>query len=103
MPTYPTADQVARAIVAACELTAENPLMITEPSQLHARHYAFAALKKEFPNVQSVILARCVGYPQPRKGYAYSMSARHEHWWRDMITDDVLGALVADQYGDRAK
>ncbi len=61
-PIYPTADQIARAIVTACALTHENPLMVASPGTLRARQYAFHALTIVFPQITNTSLARCVGY-----------------------------------------
>ena len=104
-----SADDVATAVVMACRHTGEAPLAIAEPGrQLRARALAFEALRLARPEVGRAVLARTVGY---RGGGGHLDTAaintvrlcRTKDWWSDIVLDVIVGALVADQYGDRAR
>jgi len=101
--TFPTPDQIALAIVTACRCTGENPLMITAPNTLRARHFALEALTIVFPSARKIGLSMCLGYPKPKAGSAHVILSKKTPWWRDEITDEVIGVLVAEQYGDQAE
>lgn len=72
----PSADDVARAIIAACRETGGDPLLCAGAKRgargqiegiARARHYALHALSAVFPDVPKVDLARmvgCMGKPQ---------------------------------------
>jgi hypothetical protein len=99
---FPTADQIATAIVTACRLTGEDPIAIIEGERGHrarARHIAFDALIEAFPQAKKVGLARCLGYSTPAKAPSNLVYVfRKLQWWRETWVDEVIGALVADQY-----
>jgi len=110
---FPTADDVARAIVAACRLTGEDPEAVARgvpgnpgrgKSGLGpgARVLAMDALWTAFPVAGREGLARCVGFRNPRSGGASLSNARKRPGWREDWADDVLGAVVAPAYGERA-
>lgn len=65
MNQFPTADDVAVAIVAACRQTGEDPVSCAEGiyTVRRARHYAMHALARVFPEAMRRSLARCVGVP----------------------------------------
>lgn len=66
LPMIPSADDVARAIVAACRETGEDPVSLVEGDvNLHARHYAFHALLHVFPSEPLKGLARMLGDRRP--------------------------------------
>jgi hypothetical protein len=68
---FPTADQVATAIVAACRETGEDPIEVMDGVHgLRARHYAAHALAKFWPPVvgekeSRALLGRLVGVKAP--------------------------------------
>jgi hypothetical protein len=103
-PGFPSADQIALAIVTACRLTGENnPIgtCLRQPSR--ARHIAFAALQVAFPDATQRTLARLCGYPTPAAGAANLFHARRARWWSEDPVDEVVGVLVDDSYGERAE
>lgn len=55
-----------------------------------------------FPDARRAGLGRCCGYSVPRAAQAHVIQARKARWWSENMVDEVLGAVVADQYGDRA-
>ncbi|PWJ88415.1 hypothetical protein C8D77_111138 [Mesorhizobium loti] len=105
---FPSADSVALALVTACRLTGTNPMLtaLGRASNLEARgrHLAFAALIEAFPEARKMGVARCCGYG---KGMAAAPSNlgtfRKSSWWREDWIDEIVGALVADQYGEAAE
>lgn len=59
---YPTADQVAHAIVAACRMFGEDPVAVAMGLKgSSGRIYAFAALSDCFPSVPAVRVAAMLG------------------------------------------
>lgn len=65
-PVYPTADQVAHAIVAACRLTGEDPIMLARGKKgMRARSYAFSALCELFPDAPAARVAVILGVISP--------------------------------------
>lgn len=100
---FPTADQVAIAIVTACKLTGDMPISTCLRQQSRARNIAMQALMNVFPDARRQGLARCCGYPTPATGTTTLNMARKASWWREVWVDEVIGALAADQYGDQAQ
>lgn len=103
--SYPTADEVARAIVEACRLTGEDPIAVAkgEPG-LRARAIALDALLAVFDEAPKAALARCLAYGSPSGAVSNLKHIfRVSSWWRDDWVDEVVGAIVADQYGERAQ
>lgn len=77
-----TADEVARAIVAACRETGDDPVevgsggFVRDRGKRHprARHYAYLALRWLHPDGDETAVARAVGaHPQKARGYADSV------------------------------
>ncbi|CAN7307818.1 hypothetical protein LJR231_001592 [Phyllobacterium sp. LjRoot231] len=101
--TFPTADEIAKAIVAACKCTGENPLMAFAPETLRARHYALDALTAVFPEARKIGLSKCLGYKTPKAGTTHVYISKRTPWWREEFTDEVVGVLVAEQYGEQAQ
>jgi hypothetical protein len=104
---FPTADQVALAIVTACRLAGTNPVLTALGQVAHrearGRHIAFAALIEAFPEARWIGLARCRGYGRGMGSANSNLPTyRKASWWSELWVDEVVGALVADQYGDRA-
>ena len=65
MSAYPTADQIAWAIVQACRETGEDPFKVAgrRVVRSRARHYAIHALVQVFPNIDRSAVGRFVGAP----------------------------------------
>jgi hypothetical protein len=103
---FPTADQVALAIVVACRLAGTNPILTAMGQVAHresrGRHIAFAALIEVFPDARRMSIARCVGYRAIGSAMANLPTYRKTEWWNELWVDEVIGALVADQYGAQA-
>lgn len=100
---FPDADQIAMAIVMANRLTGENAPVATCMRQTsRARHVAYAALCEAFPEARKLSLARLTGHATPAAAKPSLNSAMKAAWWRDDWVEEVVGALVADQYGERA-
>lgn len=103
---FPTADQIATAIVEACRLTGEDPIALVGGERGHkarARYVALAALMEAFPEAPKTGLARTLAFPTPKAAAGnLSHQARKCLWWREEFVDEVVGALVAEQYGEQA-
>lgn len=94
--TFPTADQVATAIVTAARLTGESPVAcIAGEGGMHCRCFALEALKSVFPEARVAGLARCVGFNPATYGGSMA-SAKIRSWWSDEFVDEVVGALVPE-------
>lgn len=102
----PTADEVARAIVAAARETDEDPIACAMGNgQMRCRHYAMHAIAHAFPLMTSRTLATVVGFPggSPEKFYGNSLTMvvrppRHgkghmAKWWNDGAYDRVIRAI----------
>lgn len=105
---FPTADQIATAIVTACRLTDCNPVLTALGQEVgeksRGRHVALASLIEAFPEARKASLARCCGYqPVSRSAAASNLTQfRRGKWWNEDWIDEIVGALVADQYEDAA-
>ena len=99
---FPDAPAIARAIVEACRLFGEDPEAMARGDASRARHVALDALLTLYPAASRVGLARCLGYRNPKNGASQLTLARRPGWMSEIISDVVLGALVADSYGARA-
>lgn len=107
---FPSAEDVAVAIVAACRETGEDPIATAEGiyTQKRARHYALHALVRVFPKASRERLCVYVGCPgNPRQFWASSWNQivkpqAHGHghmakWWDDTVYDRVIRAIEADR------
>ena len=100
---FPTADQIAIALVAAARALNEDPIAVARGvAGVRSRHVALGALVAAFPDARRVGLARCLGYPTPPSAQAAVIHAKKARWWNELLVDEIVGALVAEQYGDRA-
>lgn len=105
---FPTADQVALAIVTACRLVGTNPVL-TAMGQVaqkdsRGRHLAFASLIEAFPEARRIGVARCCGYRSGMGSAASNLPTfRKSAWWREDWIDEIVGLLVADQYGEQGQ
>lgn len=100
---FPTADQIALAVVTACRLFGEDPIALCKGEfGMRARLVAFDALMAAFPDARRAGLGECLAFGTPRSAQGQVMTARKGKWWSDIAVDEVIGALVAPQYGDQA-
>ncbi len=75
--TFPTADHVACAIVAAARLTGEDPEACAYGrAMLRCRMIAFELLRADFPDVQPARLAPLVGVPRHPPKVAQNYNSR---------------------------
>jgi hypothetical protein len=105
---FPTADQIALAIVTACHLSGTNPVLTAlgqvSQQQSRGRHVAFAALIEAFPDARRIGIARCCGYRSGMGSAASNLPTfRKTTWWREDWVEEVIGLLVAEQYGEQAQ
>jgi hypothetical protein len=103
MVLYASADQIARAIVAAARLTGADPLKIYEPSPAtgnplsRARFLAFAGVLAVFPECRQTALGRLLGIPSSEKIKWNFGQARSAKWWREDWVDKVVGVILAKE------
>ncbi len=100
---FPCADQIARAIVTACRLTGDLPIATCMRQPSRARAIAMWALMEAYPGARREGIARCCGLAKPGNIYGVVASARRASWWRDDWADEVLGSIVAEQYGEQGQ
>jgi len=100
---FPTADQIATAIVAACRLTGDLPFATCMRQPSRARAVAMAALIEVFPDARRIGIARCCGLVTPANVSPILAAARAAKWWRDDWVEEVVGLLVADSYGEQGR
>ena len=98
-----TANIVARAIVAACRETGEEPIAMVEGRSLgRARHYAMHALAHCFPEAQRSILARVVGCKRnPASFFVTSLTkiqAKNMPWWDEVAYARVINAVERERW-----
>lgn len=100
---FPTADQIALAIVTACRLFGDDPFALMRgKSPMRSRLVAYDALLTVFPRVHRAKLGKCLAFGKPRAAQAHVITARKSQWWSEVAVDEVVGALVAHQYGEQA-
>ena len=92
---FPTADQIAHAIVAACRLTGDGPVATCMRQTSRARHIAFAGLCEAFPEAKKTNLARLTGYAKPDQYSGHVMAARRAAWWSEDWVRQVASAARA--------
>jgi hypothetical protein len=95
--SYPTADQIARAIVTACGLTGDKPIATCMRQPSRARNVALQALIELFPDANRRVLGRCLGYAKPATATTTLGMARKSTWWRDEWVDEVVGAVLGGE------
>ncbi len=101
--TFPTPDKITLAIATACSLTGEDPVACVQGERgIRARHVAYAALSEVYKKAGRSALAEKLGYAIPRNCMIQTIRARNQQWWNDVWVDEVVGALVADEYGEQA-
>jgi hypothetical protein len=107
---WPTAREVAVAIVAAARLCGEDPVAIAEGAvqkrsrYKRGRYLAFAALRDAFPSAPKAPLARCCGFGKSANNAAGNLKAARQNseWWRDDHLAMVAAALAGAEDGSGA-
>ena len=98
---FASADQIARAVVAAARLVGTDPLAIFEAEpdifRARARSLAIEALKIVLPDADRTALARGCGCLASAAGLALAAKARAAKWWREDWLDEVVGAVLAPE------
>lgn len=100
---FPTADEIARAIVMACRATGDNPVLTALGQKSRARPVACAALMAAFPLARKLSVARLTGYQNVATYSGAIGMARKSTWWSDAAVDEIVGALVGDAYGEQGR
>ncbi|MGO8738596.1 hypothetical protein [Rhodoblastus sp.] len=103
MTVFASADQVARALVAAAKLLGADPLgaFARTPAHISAipiartRYLAYDALRVALPSTNAEACARGVGFAQASTA-ANIWKIRQAAWWRDAWVDEVVGAILGD-------
>lgn len=91
--TWPSADTIKRG----CE---HAQALVECPSR--ARLIAFDALHTLYPGFGATRLGLRLGFNQPSRAGDLVSKAKLRDWWSDCLVDEVIGCLVAPQYGERA-
>lgn len=100
---FPTADQIALAIVTAARIFGEDPFaVLTGELGVRTRHVVLCAMLEVFPDARRIGLSNCLGYSCARAAKEQLRSARKGKWWSEVAVDEVIGALVAPAYGEQA-
>lgn len=96
-PEYPTAREIAVAIVAAAKIRGEDPVdTFHGVNGMRGRFFAFVALHQAFPSVSALSLTRRVGLSEPRiSAKTLVASCTHKAWWSRADLKDVSEALAA--------
>lgn len=105
--TFPTADLVARAIVAAAKETGANPEEVAMGVTVRggrngdyeisrARAYAAMAIKAQFPDCHNASIARMVGAKWPTSyigGIEFQQRNGNMKWWNAAALKRVIDAI----------
>lgn len=98
---YPTADQVALAIVEAARLHGDDALSIARGGAgSRGRVVAYAALCAAVDGVNKRAVARCCGFTEPKAASSALLQAQAAKWWSEYAVDEIVGQLVGDAYDD---
>lgn len=97
-PIFPTAHEIATAIIAAASLHQEDPIATLQGAHdRRGRYLAFAALIEAFPSVQRYKLAGFCGFGKSSTKASSNLTlARKWAWWRDSDLGTVKAALAAE-------
>lgn len=102
MRELPTADEIARAYVAAAREVGDVEALADAATSLErynrfvsrARWLALAALNRLFPKVARTSLARWLGYDRPSNQIAANwMQAQRAPWWDAKAVGRVVDAI----------
>lgn len=69
---------------------------------MRARLVAFDALHTLYPGFSGTRLGIRLGFTHPSRAGDCVSKAKSRSWWDDCAVDEVIGHLVAPQYGERA-
>jgi hypothetical protein len=104
---FPTANEIAQAVIEASRHFGENPDEIANPaSAMRSRWIAFDALREAYPDADRKRLAHCLCISTDAQIRSYSAvlsNYRRAPWWSDRLVDEIVGALVAEHYGEQAQ
>ncbi|GLQ09215.1 hypothetical protein GCM10007913_11470 [Devosia yakushimensis] len=101
--TAPSAQTIARTIVVAAQMTGEDPEAIIGTRQhFRGRLIAYAALLIVFPGHSPGATAALLNFAETRNAQSRLAAARRSAWWNEDRVDELVGELVADQYGEQA-
>lgn len=99
MTTFATADQIARAVVAASRLVGADPIQTVDgrhfargQAEPRARLIAFAALTSALPKANVSAIARGLGYTY--KGSVVRQKVGKDSWWRNDLVAAVAEAVM---------
>lgn len=87
------------ALGVALRLTGEERI---EGRNLRARQIALEALRVIHPDIPNSEIAAQLRYPSADVAKSALNNAKRAKWWADVMVDEVIGTLVARQYGERA-
>ncbi len=93
---YPSADEIAVAVVAASKLHGDDPIdmICNRWLRARARYVAMAALLEEFPDAPSGSIAKCIGFASFSSAKSnVERYARKTSWWRDGDVTAVRDAM----------
>lgn len=100
---FPTADQIAIAIVAAARAFGDSPLAVARGGgENKTRIVAYGALTAAFPEARKTGISRCVGFASQAIASASLITARRRRWWTEDLIDEIVGQLVAEEYESEA-
>lgn len=103
MSSLPSAQQFARAIVrAATALGEDGATLMERPGHSKARLVALAVLHDVSDGASYIGIARLLRFDNPTQASALLGNARRANWWSETLVDEIVGELVAENYGDRA-
>jgi hypothetical protein len=95
---FPTADQIAQAVVAAARLQREDPIAAVRGAPgARCRAVAYEALRSAFADARRGGLARLVGFRDATSGAVAIASAKRCSWWSDDAVDEIVGMLLSDK------
>ena len=100
-----SADEIARAVVAAAHLVGADPLRIYEPPppnprsnvMARVRYLAFGGLIAVYPQAKRPDLARLLGIPAPKSVCGNYQNMTRAQWWCEDWVDEVAGAILGQQ------
>lgn len=99
---FPSADRIAVAIVMAARFHGDDPLSVASGGGGNrGRSLAYGALTEAFSDVMKAKVARWCGFPSQSAASAHLIHARRARWWNEDHVDEIVGALVEEDYASR--
>jgi len=101
---FPRRSHIDTAIAMAAQMFCEDPVAVRNGTKIgsRARMLAFVALSTAFPAAPKETIALACGYallPHPCPSVGPGTAPQ---WWQEIDVDEIVGALVAEQYGAQA-